>query len=181
MADWTFDGVTKIIKEPNVGSGNLTWNAERDIYSAWKRWVKDNSQFEKAFNVEGGTPIGSTGIFTGKTLILTNGWKLQAGDWDHLSFVTGNLFSDDGIDVLANPNFSASLKTFGSVNAQGISSGGVEQSTLNSVLKLVDELHKIQGLDASNPMTVTQTQRTSADIDLEIGGDGETISTVTRK
>ena len=120
MADWIFDGVTRIIKEPNIGSGNLTWDAERDIYSAWKRWVKDNSQFEPAFSVEGGTPIGNTGLSTGKTLILANDWKLMAGDWDHISFVTGNLFSDDAIDVSPNLNFSASLKTFGSVNAQGI-------------------------------------------------------------
>lgn len=123
MADWIFDGVTRIIKEPNVGSGNLTWNLEKDIYSAWKRWVQDNAQFEPAFSVEGGTPIGNTGIFSGKTVILINNWKLEAGDWDHLSFVTGNLFSDDGIDVVPNNNFSASLKTFGSVNAQGIATG----------------------------------------------------------
>ena len=51
MADWIFDGVTRIIKEPNVGSGNLNWDAERDIYSAWKRWAKNNSQFLKAFIV----------------------------------------------------------------------------------------------------------------------------------
>ena len=130
MADWTFDGVNKVIKEPNVGSGNLTWSVERDIYSAWKRWAQDNSQFVAAFSVEGGTPIGATGIFTGKTVILINGWKLQAGDWEHLSFVTGNLFSDDGIDVIPNPNFSASLKTFGSVNAQGILAGDVDISNL---------------------------------------------------
>ena len=130
MADWSFDGINRVIKEPNVGSGNLTWEVERDIYSAWKRWARDNSQFEAAFIVEGGTPIGATGIFTGKTVILVNGWKLQAGDWNHLSFVTGNLFSDDGIDVIPNPNFSASLKTFGSVNAQGILSGDVDVTTL---------------------------------------------------
>jgi len=130
MADWTFDGVNKVIKEPNIGSGNLTWSVERDIYSAWKRWAQDNSQFVAAFSVEGGTPIGATGIFTGKTVILINGWKLQAGDWEHLSFVTGNLFSDDGIDVIPNPNFSASLKTFGSVNAQGILAGDVDISNL---------------------------------------------------
>lgn len=124
MADWDFNGIDRIIKEPNIGSGNLTWEIERDIYSAWKRWAQDNAQFEPAFTVEGGTPIGATGIFTGKTVILINGWKLEAGDWDHLSFVTGNLFSDDGIDVVPNQNFSASLKTFGSVNAQGISTGG---------------------------------------------------------
>ncbi len=131
MADWTFNGVTRIIKEPNVGAGHLTWNLERDIYSAWKRWAQDNAQFEPAFSVEGGTPIGNTGIFSGKTIILINNWKLEAGDWDHLSFVTGNLFSDDGVDVVANQNFSASLKTFGSVNAQGIATGGsIDISTL---------------------------------------------------
>ena len=123
MADWIFNGVTRIIKEPNVGAGNLTWNLEINIYSAWKRWAQDNAQFEPAFSVEGGTPIGDTGIFSGKTVILINNWKLEAGDWDHLSFVTGNLFSDDGIDTVPNPNFSASLKTFGSVNAQGIATG----------------------------------------------------------
>jgi hypothetical protein len=124
MADWTFNGVTKIIKEPNIGTGNPTWNAEADIYSAWKRWAIDNSQFERAFTVEGGTPIGSTGLFTGSTLILTNGWKLMAGDWNHLGFIDGNIFSDDGIDAVPNPNYSASLKTLFSVNAQGISTGG---------------------------------------------------------
>jgi hypothetical protein len=124
MADWIFDGANKIIKEPNIGSGNLTWQVNRDIYSAWKRWTVNNAEFEAAFVVEGGTPIGATGLFTGATFILSNGWKLMAGDWDHLSFVSGNLFSDDGIDTVPNPNYSASLKTFGSVNAQGINTGG---------------------------------------------------------
>jgi len=133
MSDWDISGATKIIKEPNIGSGNLTWDAERDIYSAWKRWVVDNSQFEPAISVQGGTPIGETGIFTGKTIILVNGWKLQSGDWDHISTITGNLFSDDGVDVLPNPNHSASLKTFGAVNAQGVS-GSISQSDIQSII-----------------------------------------------
>ncbi len=125
MADWTIDGINKVIKEPNIGSGNLNWNVDKDIYSAWKRWVQSgNGQFEPAFIVEGGTPIGATGLFTGGSFILTNGWKLMAGDWNHLSYVSGNLFSDDGIDTIPNLSFSASLKTFGSVNAQGVSTGG---------------------------------------------------------
>ena len=63
MADWEFNGITKIIKEPNLGSGNLNWDAERDIYSAWKRWVVDNAQFDRAFTVEGGTPIEEEILF----------------------------------------------------------------------------------------------------------------------
>lgn len=54
---------------------------------------------------------------------------------------------------------------------------GALVQTVNS---LVDELHKIQGLDAANPMTVTQTNRTAGDINLDITGDGTTTTTVTR-
>lgn len=52
---------------------------------------------------------------------------------------------------------------------------------LAQIQTLVDELHKIQGLDAANPMTVTPTSRVSGSIDLEITGDGETTTTVTRQ
>jgi len=44
----------------------------------------------------------------------------------------------------------------------------------------VDELHKSQGLDVSNPMTVTPTSRVAGTINQVISGDGETTSTVTR-
>jgi len=50
-----------------------------------------------------------------------------------------------------------------------------------SIGKMIDELHKIQGLDISNPMTVTPTLRTAGNIDLELSGDGESITIVTRK
>lgn len=52
---------------------------------------------------------------------------------------------------------------------------------LAQIQTLVDELHKIQGLDAANPMTVTPTSRTAGSIDLEITGDGETSTTVARQ
>lgn len=51
---------------------------------------------------------------------------------------------------------------------------------LSQIQTLVDELHKIQGLDAANPMTVTPTTRSAGSIDLDITGDGETSTTVTR-
>jgi len=160
MADWIFDGITKIIKEPNVGSGNLTWDLERDIYSAWKRWLKNNSQFVAAFSVEGGTPIGATGIFTGKTVILINGWKLMAGDWNHLSFVTGNLFSDDGIDTVPNPNFSASLKTFGSVNAQGITTNNGGGDCTDSVWSEEEKNKIIKDVELSRDQSIISAMNT---------------------
>lgn len=51
---------------------------------------------------------------------------------------------------------------------------------LAQIQELVDELHKIQGLDISSPMSVTPTTRDAGTIHLDITGDGETITTVTR-
>lgn len=51
---------------------------------------------------------------------------------------------------------------------------------IQALNQMIDELHKIQGLNPAAPMTVTETTRTAGDIDLEITGDGETTSTVTR-
>lgn len=53
----------------------------------------------------------------------------------------------------------------------------ISGSTLNS---LIDEIHQIHGLDQSNPMTVTPTQRSAGSIVQVISGDGATNSTVTR-
>jgi hypothetical protein len=46
---------------------------------------------------------------------------------------------------------------------------------------LVDELHKLQGLDITNPLTVTQTQRTAGSIVQALTGDGLNTTTVTRQ
>lgn len=124
MADWIFDGVNKIIKEP-VGAGNTSFEVQRDIYSAWKRWVQSgNAEFDAAFSVEGGTPIGATGLFTGATFILTNGWKLQSADHDHQVLVNGNIYSDDGIVTEPNPIGNSTLFVSATVGAQGINTGG---------------------------------------------------------
>lgn len=45
---------------------------------------------------------------------------------------------------------------------------------------LVDELHKLQGLNPLATMTVTPTSRVAGDIELEISGDGTTSTTVQR-
>jgi hypothetical protein len=52
---------------------------------------------------------------------------------------------------------------------------------LYQIQTLVDELHRLQGLDASNPVTITPTSRTATGIDIVIGGDGETLSTLERQ
>lgn len=49
------------------------------------------------------------------------------------------------------------------------------------VMTQIDELHKNEGLDIANPMTVTPSTREAGDISLLITGDGVTSSTVTRQ
>lgn len=44
-----------------------------------------------------------------------------------------------------------------------------------------DEIHKIQGLDASNPMTATPTSRISGDIELDVAGYGTNTTIVSRQ
>jgi hypothetical protein len=59
--------------------------------------------------------------------------------------------------------------------------GSQAGNILAQIQTLVDELHKIQGLDASNPMTVTPSSRVAGAIDLAITGDGVNESIVTRQ
>ena len=133
MADWLFDGPNKIMYEP-AGSGDTTFNVERDLYSAWKRWVISGvgAAFDQAFIPEGGTPIGSTGVFTGRTLVLTNGWKVRAASHAHQVTLEGNLFSDDGVVSIPTQSFNATIFVNSSVAAQGVSVNGAtaEQTAL---------------------------------------------------
>lgn len=51
---------------------------------------------------------------------------------------------------------------------------------LAQIQTLVDELHKIQGLNADYPSTTTQTTWDAGDIHIDITGDGTTTTTMTR-
>lgn len=134
MADFLFDGVTKIISEPS-GSGNTVYDVGADVYSAWKRWIltDDGAQYAPAFIIEGGTPIGSSGLFTGTTYILTNGWKIRPANYDHQLTLVGNLFSDD--NVVSVPAVSANTTVFvsSSVNAQGVAVSGATDAQLAEI------------------------------------------------
>ena len=44
----------------------------------------------------------------------------------------------------------------------------------------LDEIHKLQGLDASSPLTVTETGRVAGSITQNFTGDGISTTTVTR-
>lgn len=78
-------------------------------------------------------------------------------------------------------NSAASAGDPWSTALPGSYASGEAGAILAQIQTLVDELHKIQGLDAANPMTVTPNSRVAGSVDLAITGDGETSTTVTRQ
>lgn len=74
---------------------------------------------------------------------------------------------------------------FSSIPADKLQTGVIDvqdnyKADLTAISELIDELHKLQGLDISNPMTVTPTSREAGSITQEITGDGIVSTTVTR-
>lgn len=90
--------------------------------------------------------------------------------------------ADEVIDT-AGGNY---VTTAASIVKNGESFGVGETGTylpsalLPSEATKLDEIHKILGLDASSPMTVTPSARTAGDISLTLTGDGLTTTTVSR-
>jgi len=119
-----------------------------------------------------GTASLSADISSSSTLSPEN---LAAAVWNSIaaSFNTAGTMGN-------KMNSAASAGDPWSTNLPASYTGAQAGAIMDRIQTLVDELHKIQGLDAANPMTVTPTSRTSGSIDLGITGDGETTTTVTR-
>ena len=81
----------------------------------------------------------------------------------------------------AKMNSAASAGDPWSTMLPGSYADGEAGKILSQIQTLVDELHRLQGLDAAAPVTITPTSRTTTGIDIVIGGDGETISTLERQ
>lgn len=91
-----------------------------------------------------------------------------------------NQFDDDPESAAAKLLAAGSAGDPWSTSLPASYTGAQAGKLLDQIQTLVDELHKIQGLDADNPMTVTPDNRTAGTINLDITGDGETSTTVTR-
>lgn len=159
MTDFLFDGPTKIIQEP-AGVGDTSFDVGEDLYSAWKRWLllSDNAKYDPAFAVEGGTPIGATGLFTGTTYILVNGWKVKPANHDHQLFLNGNLYSSDGIVTVPADTANTNVFINSSVAAQGVATGGGLSAVESARLA---ELWRLAGLDPTAPLVVDPDNRTA--------------------
>jgi hypothetical protein len=90
----TFDGPQKII---TINFGETEIIAQRDLYSAWKRWTtdQDNAKYLQAFRTVGGDVIG-VGQAVSAYFFLLNGWRVRSWEGDHFLTVDGNLFVEGG-------------------------------------------------------------------------------------
>jgi len=86
---------------------------------------------------------------------------------NNLFDVANGILNQNQVQVIAQNSAGLIVRSIGS----GLST---EEATQ------LDELHKLQGLDQNNPMTVTPTSRQAGTISQTISGDGETTTTVTR-
>lgn len=98
------------------------------------------------------------------------------------------------VEINAGKIILESTVTAGIINCRGIgklcdtSGNNIPDGTWNGatiindlLTQSIEELHKNAGLSKGNPLTITPTSRSSDGINLVIGGDGESQTTVTRQ
>mgnify|MGYP003642638420 CR=1 FL=1 len=137
-------------------------------------------------------------------LIDTAGNHLKSGNWNGGVTIINELINNDSVSGSVwdaplinhtNPgttgeslfdasNGGVNLTLLAEAIWDQLNSANTEPGSVGVLLSelqlKLDELHKLQGLDASNPMTVTPTSRVSGSINLTLSGDGETSTTVSR-
>lgn len=127
MATFTFDGPNKIITIHY--EADITETTAREIYSAWKRWVKTgNAQYLPAFaDSIGGNDIGG-GVKLGYYCFLDNeaGWRLTADDLSYTIVILGEFYTTDPTKPFIIPvgNQTVNVLLQRSVGALAVSGGG---------------------------------------------------------
>ena len=107
----------------------------------------------------------ANGLEYGETITVTNNATVTMTQTN--TTLIGSITVESG----SNFNIAASGDSITLLTGGGLSASQAVQ---------LDELYKLQGLDATNPMTVTRSSRIVGDIDLAITGDGLSTTTVTR-
>ncbi len=134
----------------------------------------------------GGTSVGITAILQDAQIAF----EARVGPgWTLCTITGGNLVAVDSAGVPIDPRFATAYVTVDRASSSSATLSDQDslvtgQDTLiaQGVAQdvVLDELHKLQGLDASNPMRVTTTNRTVGSINLVLTGDGIASTLVTR-
>jgi len=157
----TFDGPNRLIL---INEGETSLVVLDDIYSAWKEWIQYdndaafNAGYTQALAVTGGDPLPG-GESLDATFFLVNNWKLKPYSGNYTLNIDGNLFSVDG-SAIAVPadgtqnNITISLFSSAIVRRLGTIADSIDTTK-------IDEVWKIHGLDLTNPMIVSPTERSA--------------------
>ena len=135
MSDWLLsskidiDGVSKIIF---VRAGVTQLDIKNDVYSSWINWVNlnDNLKYLPALRYTGFDPIGS-GVYTGDTYFLINGWKLSL-DFKVVK-VSGVLYSDDYSTAYYTPEIVAQYPVTVSSVVNTVSTSGAGGASASDI------------------------------------------------
>lgn len=176
----TFDGENRLIY---IDVGVTELDVRSEIYSAWKNWVQtDGAQWIQAMRSVGGDPISAVQSLGG-TFFLMNGWRIQPYPGVYRLVVDGNMYTEEGDDPFIpatglNNNITINLNTSNLIDLINAGFGQLQAT-------LLDELHRLHGLNPSTPLVVDQTSRTagsaiSQTITKGPGPVGEEPVTVTR-
>ena len=96
MTDATFNGTTLIATLP-AGGPSHTIDIQRDLYSAWKRWMlvtPQNQGYPPLFGTEGGFDVNpAAGLKAGAYFFFNNlqGWHIRPAEEDSTIYFVGNL------------------------------------------------------------------------------------------
>jgi hypothetical protein len=178
---FTVNHLTHVISVPQADldliSGTLYEHDTDDFRKALKAWeageegiVEDDThQHFTTYTIAGVTYARAINILSPYSITYEDAqYSVQlVGSNNNMWDIGGGILNQNQVQVI--PGNSAGLIQV--TSGSGLSAA--EQAKL-------DDLHKIQGLDSGNPMTVTPTSRAAGSIQQTISGDGETTSTVTR-
>lgn len=184
---YTVNWATRVVTIPKADLTLVTASPEVYELDAIDFWIAihdiqdDEAGMGFPAIMQSNPPVTLGGLTFARIIEVINGYRIEFEDGQYQVNITGANTNLADVrtqnQVSLNTNNSAGLII-------GEGGGGLtptQEATLNAIALLADEIHKIQGLDASNPMTVTKTQRTAASLVLAITGDGTTTTTVTRQ
>lgn len=173
----TFDGPNKLIL---VNSPTTSLDFRTDVYSEWKEWIllSDNAKYPVALSAIGGDPLPGGNIL-GSTFFLENGWRIRSWEGNHTLTITGNIFTREGDAPILPTLGDYNVTTIFTVSS--LVEGGREVGAILGIdsVTQIDEIWKIHGLDATNPLTITATSRNVDYIQQTIADAAGTV-TVTR-
>lgn len=165
----TFDGPNKRI----ILTAGTTSLSVRDVWSRWVDWfltAGDNSKYLPAFVSVGGDDIDlAAGTKIPIYAFLTNGWRVRPQEANHtLNVVDGILLVDGGGDPFVDTTgaFIVRVNYQQPVQAISFSTGGSGLSVPQAAQ--LEELWRIKGLDASNPLVVTSGSMVAGGIEVDL-------------